>query len=708
MDDATPRLLEILKSKFGEERTNRLCALLQETGSLLAGGSILRAIHGETSSDFDIYVPVKHATAFLDIFVYDPVDPIIRGEYSASSYRSSMYCQSFLRKNGIKKVRHFQYDIARSIRVRIDVMIIRNNRTPLQVVNNFDLTFCQVWFDGQTVYASHPQDIRDKKGALQGEYVHVFLQGNTFLQERMKRYTLRGYQIALNTPVLSQTIWYTIANVCKIPSDDELMKHWFSRLFLAWNSNERDKIRHGEHPLTPSIEHANILVVPRTHFNRYITKNDTFTDTYLWKDTGRYDDGYDSEDITDNTMIYPFIQEEEKELVFYRKANKLLEIAMWPNTYTLLGGFSRFRTLGKLLEQELGNGKLEKYRDTLYNRCVRKGTSFITQEDDVPVFDIHEHPLEAGISAEDLEGYLGHHVTNADKTKVACYYRPNPMNPADPANCSHGITLSEVKYIVSKEFYDKYTSPVPTKMGLDQFMSHYDQTLGNVKDMTEGWGMLYHHTVCPFCVQFESRDSGCAYMTHENKDHLPSTATPYCDARLKIKELVDRYRALSDRGVAAHLEFCVECGRPCVDHSHISTTAPYTLIEAPIHNGHHDYAACTGGGRAELFARILAIRKVYRDGNIQDPMEERRVAALAADEAPNDPELMAKGAEIAANPTGWMNAPIPESKHYDDPAYQNTNSESELAPNENRNQEGGMRKTRGRPRWLRRTRKGRK
>jgi hypothetical protein len=381
---------------------------------------------------------------------------------------------------------------------------------------------------------------------------------------------------------------------------------------------------------------------------------------------------------------------------------------MWPNTYTLLGGFSRFRTLGKLLEQELGNGKLEKYRDTLYNRCVRKGTSFITQEDDVPVFDIHEHPLEAGISAEDLEGYLGHHVTNADKTKVACYYRPNPMNPADPANCSHGITLSEVKYIVSKEFYDKYTSPVPTKMGLDQFMSHYDQTLGNVKDMTEGWGMLYHHTVCPFCVQFESRDSGCAYMTHENKDHLPSTATPYCDARLKIKELVDRYRALSDRGVAAHLEFCVECGRPCVDHSHISTTAPYTLIEAPIHNGHHDYAACTGGGRAELFARILAIRKVYRDGNIQDPMEERRVAALAADNAPNDPELMAKGAEIAANPTGWMNAPIPESKHYDDPAYQNTNSESELAPNENRNQEGGKRKTRGRPRWLRRTRKGRK
>ena len=239
--------------------------------------------------------------------------------------------------------------------------------------------------------------------------------------------------------------------------------------------------------------------------------------------------------------------------------------------------------------------------------------------------------------------------------------------------------------------------------------------------------MLYHHTVCPFCLQFESRDSGCAYMTHENKDHLPATATPYCDSRLKIQELVDRYRELSDTGEATHLEFCVECGRPCVNQSHISTTAPYTLIEAPVRDDHHDYAACTGGGRAELFARILAIRKVYREDNIQDPMEERRVAALAADNAPNDPELMAKGAEIAANPTGWMNAPIPESKNYDDPAYQteNTNVNSELesepepepepevAPenrnlnrNRNENQRGGKRKTRSR--WLRRTRKGRK
>jgi hypothetical protein len=159
--------------------------------------------------------------------------------------------------------------------------------------------------------------------------------------------------------------------------------------------------------------------------------------------------------------------------------------------------------------------------------------------------------------------------------------------------------------------------------------------------------------------------------------------------------------AVSENGAAAHLEFCAECGRPCVDHAHITTQPPYTKLPAPIVTDAegrrtHDYVTCTGGGRAELFARILAIRRVYRDGATLDPKEERRLAALAADDAPNQPDLMAQGAEIFAQEEAtrhWTNVPSPPTKWYEDPAYtHNVMNISNIAYESNHN--GGKQRRR--------------
>jgi hypothetical protein len=238
--------------------------------------------------------------------------------------------------------------------------------------------------------------------------------------------------------------------------------------------------------------------------------------------------------------------------------------------------------------------------------------------------------------------------------------------------------LANIWYIVSKEFYKKYSAEPPQKLGLDQFISHYDQTLGNVKSEDPAYGFEYHHSVCPFCLQFDSRDTGCSYMFHENSKHEPEWHMPFCDTRLQIRELMDRYRPVSGLDEEdTFLSFCAECGRPCVNHAHITSRAPYAKIEAPLGilpDGRQgfNYAVCMGGGRAELFARILAIRKVYREGGFVNPMEERRAAALAADDAPNNPELMAQGAAIFAKETEarrWTNAPVPAEKMYNDPAY---------------------------------------
>ena len=656
-----------------------------------------------------------------------------------------MYCKSILHKNGIKKVYNFikrkfeeigqrgSRRVVETMRKEFDIMIVRNRRTPLQVVTNFDLTFCQTWFDGTNIYASHPDDIKQKKGTLQGEYVNLFLKGNRFLHKRIHKYGQRGYKVALDKQTNGRDIVPHVRVsdfLCNRREDKDLLKHWSSRVLLSWFLKIRDTISDHRENMPPNIKHDNILIVPlMNRGNRqYSTKQDLFGGLGGGLCGGRNatskDDGYDSEDYFENQsfqdIVYDmFLQErkrsdlveipdepttEIKELLFHRGANKLLEIAMWPNQYNY-----EKRTLGKLLEMNYAFGAEEGdarsnnlkramlYYNELKSRCIRKGTSFITQEEDVEVYDLHEHPMEAGISAEDMELYLQHHITDVDKSEIPCYYKPNPADHEDSANCKHTISLSEVKYIVSKEFYDKYNAPVPAKLGLDQFMSHYNQTLQNAPSEDITYGLEYHHSVCPFCLQFESRDSGCSYMVHENTKHKPQSGAPFCDERIQIKELVDRYKAVSEEDPeVTHLEFCAECGRPCVNHAHISTKPPYTKIKPPMREdgAGRDYAVCTGGGRAELFARILAIRKVYREGKSLDSVVERREAALAADNAPNDEELMAQGAAIFAQEEEsrhWTNAAIPSTKPYNDPAYKPTNASSN---NNNENHNGGKYKNR--------------
>lgn len=753
LNEAVPRFKMVLEQAFGEEKTLRFCRLLQNTGAIVAGGSVLQAFQDAAVGDavikvqdIDIYVPVKNAEVFFDEFVRDPVLAILQPDSNRredriqeKSYKSAMYCKSFLQKNGIRKVYNFfkgRFRLSSAPRIEFDVMIVRNRRTPLQVVNNFDLTFCQIWFDGENIYASHPDDIRQKKGTLQGEYVDLFLKGNKFLHSRVKKYGDRGYKILLDRQTTDRDIAPLVrvpAPPCKRRDDSVLMKHWSSRVLLSWFLKIRDRIVGHIKPMPPNINHNNILIVPlanNSSFRQYTTQQDLFGGLGKRDYKQTKDDGYDSEDYMENPSLREIVynrflldrtpadlvtipaepNERIKDFLFHRGANKLFEIAMWPNYYNYAHD-----TLGYLLEQRSQyeernrrNGKnLERallYYNELKSRCIRKGTSFITQEDDVEVYDLHEHPLEAGISAGDLEAYLEHHITDVDKSAVPCYYKPNPADHEDPVNCKHVITLSEVYYIVSKEFYEKYSAAPPEKLGLDRFMSHYDQTLQNAPSQDPTYGLEYHHSVCPFCLQFESRDSGCSYMVHENTKHEPSSHAPFCDARLQIKELVDKYKAVSDVGEAAtHLEFCAECGRPCVNHAHIGSAPPYTTIAPamrmlPDGRQERDYATCTGGGRAELFARILAIRKVYREGGILDPMDERKAAAKAADNAPNDPELMAQGAAIFAQEEAsrhWTNAPIPLTKRYDDPAYRSGDSNSNSNNNNSNNdmQRGGKGRT---------------
>ena len=79
----------------------------------------------------------------------------------------------------------------------IKIYIVEN---VLESVKNFDLSFTQIWFDGNNLSATYEQKkIEKKRGKLNYEYVNLILQLNPILIERINRYKKRGFEITYDT-----------------------------------------------------------------------------------------------------------------------------------------------------------------------------------------------------------------------------------------------------------------------------------------------------------------------------------------------------------------------------------------------------------------------------------------------------------------------------------------------------------------------------
>ena len=284
---------------------------------------------------------------------------------------------------------------------------------------------------------------------------------------------------------------------------------------------------------------------------------------------------------------------------------------------------------------------VDKINNAIYGS--RKGVNSITANEDVDVYDIHEHPDDGGITRESLEAYMKSQKFDAEgdglNKKIPCYYFFGTKR------CAYPIVANDVKHIVSPQFFNWFYLPSDVNVSVNQgtFPLILTNTVKNKNYMNNGkpnnsFPPSYHHTICPYCLVSDERTHGCSYMSHICKEYN------------QVKELADKYR----KAVTADgkLEWCVVCGRPSTGHQHLTNDDPPVRI--PHTGGQANlFTKCDGGGRPEMFARLLAIRQVLKENEgDEDKFEIRRRCALAADSAYKNTELMARGEQLAAIEAG--------------------------------------------------------
>jgi len=610
----------MLSEKLGAGKMAALDALLQETGAVIAGGSILRAVSpwnveklpGRNTSSFapevndlDIYAPVRSTPRLIDGLFTNEETPIIsdRDAADVKVLPASNYCESFLRKNGIRRVHTFKVLPAIGVGAikEIDVMSVRHRRSVQQVVTNFDLTICQIWYNGVKVYATHPQHIREKKGTLQSDYVISLMRGNKFIRTRLQKYMKRGFSISVEGMAENFELLPTDDYFCKKGENrfrsrknkPEFWNKWYASVATKWLSQSYNLPFSAIVKYNPSIPDSqtpsnNIFVPLAQNFPYFTSENEaglhivtkkkygykTILTKRFWENY--QDTGYDSEDYENERnrealavlfmkSFYPDINwKNQPQLSFHLAMNKFLENQMIPLNYrnydrdimiqrkvnsgfTLGTFYYKHKGLLQIFDDRdyslrslyMTPDVINLYLNELVNKSIRINERPLQFSDSWSrVYDIHAHPLNAGISADMLKKHLRRYK-KFPKDNIPCYWK----------DCGKKLTLSEIHYILGpKEFKAWFNKEEgePMWRGFTQSdLSLMEAIFSDEPNEAKNF------SCCPVCLSYVRREDGCMYMHHK----CPDLQTPYSQ---------DLYNKYKDR--FNNIWWCTLCGRICQDH----------------------------------------------------------------------------------------------------------------------------------------------
>jgi hypothetical protein len=271
------KIKKYLKENTSLEIFNVLNDALVTEKAYIAGGSILSCYSDVNfkTDDLDIYINQSNFNNFIIKLskVYN---------FSRHNHLAPPYDNSFFKKNNILfRIRGISYT---RIKIpAIDIMIIPDEINILDVLSNFDLTICEIWYNGKTVNGTNLRDIQNKVGYLRKEYNDsLFKHLNTFIIKRIKKYRERGFKIEFDIPkqknfsiisnkknVTNSTEW-VIKKILYIFSNDNSFYKIYSR-YINKSSNPNSLL----YPYTSLISRQNkdikylIFLNSLNNFNNY-------------------------------------------------------------------------------------------------------------------------------------------------------------------------------------------------------------------------------------------------------------------------------------------------------------------------------------------------------------------------------------------------------------------------------------------------------
>jgi flavodoxin len=241
---------EVLNTLIGNANFSNLSGILVRTNAVIAGGSVVMPYttdyYSVSINDLDIYVNAENAyELFLELqgeFGYQIGEEIGDGVFLAPAYD-----ESFFRKNGIAgRFRMYtavrREDDSTLTMPPVDLIVISGEKTPIEVVSNFDLTFCETWYDGIDVWSNYKDDLLNLRGKLKPDYVDALLKNfNKFIQERIIKYTRRGFKIEIGD--CSNRIIGSIRGQKNISSDEEWVVKFLYKILYSTRSTQFERVQ---------------------------------------------------------------------------------------------------------------------------------------------------------------------------------------------------------------------------------------------------------------------------------------------------------------------------------------------------------------------------------------------------------------------------------------------------------------------------------
>lgn len=188
------RIFSAFSLAWGAADLDILGGLLKTYHAVVAGGAVVNAYTSKRINDFDVYINRRNAAEFVQAIRSKlGMHPRLWGMCTAAPYDTS-----FMRQNRVLCRVPFIFR-RRGREVIMDLIILSDEVEVLEVVSNFDLTFCESWWDGKYAYSNDPDGLRGRQGWLKPAYTkRLFEDLNIFTIRRIRKYRARGWTVFLS------------------------------------------------------------------------------------------------------------------------------------------------------------------------------------------------------------------------------------------------------------------------------------------------------------------------------------------------------------------------------------------------------------------------------------------------------------------------------------------------------------------------------